>query len=84
MSVYQLQKMIREVNRFPAAREAFFADKAAFSERYDLTDAERSAFLAFDVGALYRLGVHGLLLRPFTLLHKVPEPIYLAQIRGEG
>jgi hypothetical protein len=84
MSVYQLQKMIREINRFPASREAFFADKEAFVGRYELSDAERAAFLAFDIGALYRLGVHGLLLRPFTLLHKVPEADYLTQIRGAG
>jgi hypothetical protein len=27
--------------------------------------------------------VHGLLLRPFTLLHQMPEPDYLKAIRGE-
>jgi len=35
------------------------------------------------VGALYGMGVHGLLLRPFTILHKVAEPDYLKAIRGE-
>jgi len=41
------------------------------------------ALLKLDVGALYAMGVHGLLLRPFTILHKVAEPDYLKAIRGE-
>jgi hypothetical protein len=28
------------------------------------------------------MGVHGLILRPFTLLHEVSEPDYLKAIRG--
>lgn len=82
MSTYTLNKMIRDVNRDPAMRERFFKDAAAFAEGYQLSEEERRAFLAKDIGALYRLGVHGLILRPFTLLHKVPEPEYLAAIRG--
>lgn len=83
MSTYTLNKMIRDVNRDPARREQFFKDAAAFAAGYaPLTDEERAAFLARDIGALYKLGVHGLILRPFTLLHKVPEPDYLAAIRS--
>jgi hypothetical protein len=36
-----------------------------------------------NVRQLYAMGVHGLLLRPFTLLHNMPEPDYLKAIRGE-
>ena len=50
--------------------------------RERLTD-ERDALLKLDVGALYAMGVHGLLLRPFTILHKVAEPDYLRASRGE-
>ena len=46
-----------------------------------LSDDERRAFLARDIGALYRLGAHGLILRPFTLLQQMPEPEYLRLIR---
>lgn len=84
MSLYALQKLLRDVNRDPAAREAYFASPASFVERYELTGEERGALLDFDIAALYALGVHGLLLRPFTLLHKVPEPVYLQKIRGEA
>lgn len=81
MSIYVLQKMIREVNRLPARREAYFASREAFVEGYDLSPDERDAFVRHDVTKLYNLGVHGLLLRPFTLLHKMPEPDYLTAIR---
>jgi len=84
MSIYVLQKMIRDVNRDPAVREAYFADKASLLARYDLSDEERSAVAAFNLHKLYTLGVHGLLLRPFSILHQVPEPTYLAAIRGEA
>jgi hypothetical protein len=83
MSVYALQKLIRDVNRKPACRDAFFASAEKFSEDYELTAPEREALLKRDVRALYAMGVHGLLLRPFTLLHKMPEPDYLRAIRGE-
>ena len=82
MSVYALQKLIRDVNRKPACRDAYFHDPAAFAAGYELTESERAALVKLDVGALYAMGVHGLLLRPLTLLHKMPEPDYLTAIRG--
>ena len=83
MSAYTLQKAIREVNRNADARARYFADKPAYAASYDLTEAERGALAACDVTALYRLGVHGLLLRPFTLIHQMSEPDYLTAIRKE-
>ena len=82
MSTYALNKMLREINRVPARRESYFKDPAGFVAAFDLNDAERTAFLARDIGALYKLGVHGLILRPFSLLHKMPEPEYLTAIRS--
>ena len=46
MSVYALQKLIRDVNRKPACREAFFQSAEAFSESYELTAPEREALAA--------------------------------------
>jgi Aromatic-ring-opening dioxygenase LigAB, LigA subunit len=83
MSLYALQKAIRDVNRKPASRDAFFRSAEEFAAGYDLTGAEREAFVKRNVGTLYAMGVHGLLLRPFTLLHQMPEPDYLKAIRGE-
>jgi hypothetical protein len=83
MTLYTLQKLIRDVNRKPQCREAYFQSPRKFADDYDLADHERDALLKLDVGALYGMGVHGLLLRPFTILHKVAEPDYLKAIRGE-
>jgi hypothetical protein len=83
MSLYALQKLIRDVNRRPASREAYFASAATFAQGYDLTEDERTAVIDLDIRKLYAMGVHGLLLRPFTLLRNMPEPDYLKAIRGE-
>jgi hypothetical protein len=83
MSLYTLQKLIRDVNRKPACREAFFQSREKFAAGYELAEPERDALFAFDVRKLYAMGVHGLLLRPFTLLHKMPEADYLKAIRGD-
>jgi hypothetical protein len=50
----------------------------------ELSEEEKAALLAKDFGALDRLGVHGLLLRPFSILHGQSEPDYLLAIRGGG
>jgi len=83
MSLYSLQKAIRDINRKPDCRTAYFASPADFAARYELSAEESDAFVKLDVGRFYALGVHGLLLRPFTLLHKMPEPDYLKAIRQE-
>jgi hypothetical protein len=82
MSTYALNKLLREVNRNPQTREKFFADRAAVAAGFDLTDEEREAVLSNDTGKLYKLGAHGLILRPFTLIQQMPEPDYLAAIRS--
>jgi hypothetical protein len=84
MSAYALQKAIRNINRRPDARAEFESAPESFAARYELSQDECAALLARDYGALYRLGVHGLLLRPFSLLRGVPEADYLAAIRRDG
>lgn len=84
MSLYQLQKLIYHVNRDSAQRERYRQDPEAFVKNYELTDDEARAALAVDVGALYSMGVHSLLLRPFTLLHKVSNEDYAKALKGLG
>lgn len=84
MTIYALQKAIRDINLKPDARTSFFAAAEAFVQRYALSDMEQRALVSRDYGGLYRLGVHGLLLRPFSLLHGVAETDYLAAIRAES
>ena len=83
MSVYALQKLLRDVNRIPERREAYFKSPATFVAGYELTAPEREALLGFDIRALYEMGVHGLILRPFTILHKVSDPDYVRALRGD-
>ena len=82
MSLYQLQKLIYHVNRDAAQRERYRQDPAGFIKGYALSDAEAAAILHVDVRALYTMGVHSLLLRPFTLLNKVSNEDYAKALKG--
>lgn len=82
MSLYQLQKLMYHVNRDPAQREGYRRDPAAFVQGYDLTEQEAGAVLQMDIRTLYTLGVHSLLLRPFTLLHRVSNEDYAKALAG--
>ncbi len=84
MSLYQVQKFVQAVNRNPQARQRFFEDPAALAAEFDLTDAEKKALTQVQVYELYEMGVHPLLLRPFTIINKMSEPDYLKTIRGEA
>ena len=68
VSSYSLQKLIREINRNPQLRERFFQSAESVAAACDLSSDEKTALVAKDYGVLYRLGVHGLLLRPFSIL----------------
>ena len=82
MSLYQVQKLIYHVNRDTERREHYRLDAAAFSKKYDLTEQESAAVVNVDVRALYTMGVHSLLLRPFTLLNKVSNEDYARALKG--
>jgi hypothetical protein len=82
MSLYELQKLIYHVNRDETHRERYRQDPTAFMSNYDLTEREASAALNIDIRTLYMLGVHSLLLRPFTLLHKVSNEEYAKALAG--
>lgn len=82
MSLYQLQKLIYHVNRDPAQRERYRKDPAAFVKSYELTEEESKAALSVDLRTLYCMGVHSLLLRPFSLLHKVSNEDYVKALKG--
>jgi Aromatic-ring-opening dioxygenase LigAB, LigA subunit len=82
MSLYQLQKLIYHVNRDPERRERYRRDAAEFIKGYDLSEDEAAALVTIDVRALYQMGVHSLLLRPFTLLNKVSNEDYAKALKG--
>lgn len=82
MSVYQLQKLIYHVNRDPERRERYRQDAAKFVQTYELSEPEAQAILSVDTRTLYQMGVHSLLLRPFTLLNKVSNEDYAKALTG--
>ena len=84
MSAYALQKLIREVNRNADSRQRFFGSPERLATEYELSAVETQALVSRDYGALYRLGGHGLLLRPFSILHSVSEADYLRAIRADS
>ena len=81
MSLYYLQKVLYELNRNPAVREQFDADREGMLSGYDLTDEECGALLAPDIGLLYVLGVNGQLLMHYAALHKMEWNDYLESMR---
>jgi hypothetical protein len=82
VSLYQVQKLLFHVNRDRQVRARFLAERERLVAEYDLTDDERRAVLGPDFHALYRMGVHSLLLAPLAATLEVAFPDYLAILRG--
>ena len=82
MSLYEVQKFLFTVNRDEDRRAEYRADAEAFAGGFDLSAEERDALIAIDIRALYAMGVHPLLLRPFTLMLKISGEDYHDALRG--
>jgi hypothetical protein len=81
VSVYQVQKLLFQVNRDRQARDRFLAERDALVAEYGLTGHERRAVLEADFQALYEMGVHSLLLAPLAATLGLSFPDYLAILR---
>jgi hypothetical protein len=62
MSIFAVNYLCREVLRDHAFRAAMKADPAKALAEKELTDEERSALLAGDVGKLFRMGANAFLM----------------------
>ena len=62
MTIYHINHFCREIMRDPAFRALARNSPEAALSRYDLTEAERAALLAGDVGTLYRMGANSFLM----------------------
>jgi hypothetical protein len=62
MSIFAVNHLCREVLRDHGFRAAMKADPAKALAPLELSDAERRALLAGDVGALYRMGANAFLM----------------------
>ena len=81
MSLYQVQKLIYQLNRDPRTRERYAAERNSVLAEYELSDEERLAIEQPDIGLLYVLGVNGQLLMHFAALHKIEWLDYLERMR---
>lgn len=68
MSLYQLHRCVYDwIRAGEVNSEAGGDDRADFDpSRYELSDDERTAFDARDVGAFYRMGVHRVLINRYA------------------
>ncbi len=81
MSLYQLSKLMFDLNRDNAVKEAFRADPRQVIVKYDLDDEERRAIMDPDIGLLYVLGVNGQLLMHYAALLGIEWSDYLQRMR---
>ena len=71
MSLYQVQKLIYQLNRDPRTRQRYAEERDAVLREYDLTPEETGALVKPDIGLLYVLGVNGQLLMHFAAQHHI-------------
>ena len=81
MSLYQVQKLIYQLNRDPRTRERYASERDSVLAEYELSDEERAAIVEPDIGLLYVLGVNGQLLMHFAALHRIEWNDYLERMR---
>jgi hypothetical protein len=81
MSLYGVQKLLYHLNNDTATRERFAQEREALHAEYALTDEEWRAFTEADVGRLYTMGAHPLLLAPFAGRSGLKWPDYLAALQ---
>ncbi|MEO5882381.1 MAG: aromatic ring-opening dioxygenase subunit LigA [Caldimonas sp.] len=81
MSLYAAQKLLYHLNREPAVQARFKVAPTDLLVDYELTEEERRAFLAGDVGKLYVLGANGQLLMHFAALMGMPWADYIEAMR---
>lgn len=81
MSLYQLSKLLYELNRNETVKRSFSADPSSVVAQYRLTDEERDAVLQPDIGLLYVLGVNGQILMSYAALRGIAWADYLQRMR---
>jgi hypothetical protein len=82
MSLYQMQKFLFDINRDQELQRQCRTDVAGILSRYELTDEERGALEAGDIGLIYVLGANGQLLMHYAAFLGMPWADYLAAMRS--
>jgi hypothetical protein len=85
MSIFTVNYLFREILRDHAFRAAMKADPAKALADKDLTDEERAAMLAGDVGKLFRMGANSFLMAYMARFEVcgLNVPLYNERMRAE-
>ena len=81
MSLYSVQKLLYRLNKDATTRARYAKERDALLSEYALTEEERRALADADVGRLYVMGAHPLLLAPFAGRSGLKWPDYLAALK---
>jgi hypothetical protein len=81
MSLYQLSKLLFQLNRDEDFKRRFRDDREAAVAPWPLTDEEHRALTEPDIGLLYVLGVNGQILMHFAALCEIEWSDYLQRMR---
>lgn len=81
MSLYQLQKIIYQLNRDEHVRQRYEDDFEGLLSDYALNEEEKAALRRPDVGLLYVMGVNGQLLMHYAALRGYEWNEYLQAMR---
>jgi len=82
VSLYQVQKLIYQLNRDPETRRRFSADPQELLAGYELTAEELAAINKPDIGLLYVMGVNGQLLMHYAAMCGFEWDAYIAAMRA--
>lgn len=81
MSLYQLSKLLFQLNRDEDLKRQFKADPKLAIQPFGLSAEERQAVLEPDIGLLYVLGVNGQILMHYAAFCGIEWADYLQRMR---
>ena len=81
MSLYYVQKLLYQLNRDPHTRGRFDENFDGLLDDFDLTDEEKTALRAPDIGLLYVMGVNGQILMHYAALRGFEWDRYIQAMR---
>jgi len=81
MSLYNLQKLLYQLNRDPQLQARFREDQDAVLAGYQLDEEELAAVKKPDIGLLYILGVNGQILMHYAAMCGYAWPEYIQAMR---
>lgn len=81
MSLYNVQKLLFQLNRDAGARQRYETDFDGLLAEYALTDEELGAIRTPDIGLLYVMGVNGQLLMHYAALRGFEWSAYIEAMK---